>query len=198
MTEKTKQKTLSPAYVTTPPVRVSFPSLDKARQRAPGSDRLTFQAVLLLPPETDLKPFQEAMRYAIVEKFGKPIQLPRDKNPIKDCADKVSVSGYEEGWHFINTHSGYQPKVVDHRREPIIDIAGTIYPGCWCRFLIKAFAYDHKVGGKGVSFSLEAVQFHHDDERLDGRADAKDVFDPIESDEAPASNNTASDADIWG
>lgn len=180
----TKPKTsLSPMDIITPPVRLSFPALFEPRPRAPGSDRMTYQAVLLIPPEVDMRPFAEAIKAAMREKWGDKItSLPADKNPIKDCADKAETPGYEVGWHYINTHSGYKPQVVDRNRQEVIS-PDVIYPGCWCRFHLKAFAYDHKVGGKGVSFSLEAVQFVRDGDRLDGRRKASDIFDPIETEE---------------
>jgi hypothetical protein len=198
MAQTNQKKTLAPVYVTTPPLRLAFPSLDKPRARAPGSPKMTYQAVLLIPPETDMAPFKAAVEAAMMEKFGKVIQVPREKLPIKLCADKSGIDGYEDGWRYINTHSGYAPKVVDHNRQPLIDIPSVIYPGCWCRFLIKAFAYSNEFG-KGVSFSLEAVQFVRDGDRLDGRADVNDVFDPIESGDAPAAGKSSSDdSDIWG
>ena len=182
---ETKKPTLSAMDVVTPPVRLSFPALFEPRPRAPGADRMTYQATLLIPPEVDLRIFTSAIKAAMLDKWGGKItQLPADKNPIKDCADKADLTGYEAGWHFINAHSGYKPQVVDRNRQEVID-TDAIYPGCWCRFHLRAFAYDHKVGGKGVSFSLEAVMFVRDDDRFDGRRKASDIFDPLEGDEAP-------------
>lgn len=192
MTTKPKV-TLSDVDVITPPVRLAFPSLFEPRQRAPGNDRMTYQAVALIPPEVDKGPFVKAIRAAMAAKWGDKIKsLPADKNPIKDCADKADVAGYEEGWRYINLHSGYKPQVVDRNRQEII-APEVIYPGCWVRIHMKAYAYDHKVGGKGVSFSLEAVQFVRDDERLDGRKKAADIFDPLDDAEDGAEQSAIDD-----
>lgn len=182
MTTKSKP-TLSDVDVITPPVRLAFPSLFKKRPKfAEDPNSLhTYQAVALIPPEVDMAPFVKAIRAAMAAKWGDKVKtLPADKNPIKNCADKADTSGYENGWRFINLHTGYQPQVVDRNRQLIIE-ESAIYPGCWVRFHIKAYAWEKK-SVKGVSFSLEAVQFVRDDDRLDGRRKAEDIFDPLDGD----------------
>ncbi len=96
---------LSPREVVTQPCRLAFPSLFKKRQRFPGSDRETFQAVVLIPPDADLTPFKKAVAAAMNEKWGKIVPLRGDKIPLRNCEDKASA-GYEDGWYYINTHSG--------------------------------------------------------------------------------------------
>jgi hypothetical protein len=163
----------------TEPVRIAFPSLFRPKPRFPGSDRETFQAVLLLPPDTDMQPYIHAIKAAMVTKWNKTIQLPGDKSPIRDAGEKSEIDGYEEGWKFINVHSGYAPGLVDQKRQQILD-EDRIYAGCWCRFHLTAYGWDHPVGGRGVSFSLNGVQFARDDTRLDGRVAASDVFDALD------------------
>lgn len=172
---------LSEVEVVTEPCRLAFPALfhPKPRMKGQTDTRLTYQAVVLIPPGTDLKPFVRAMKAAMQEKFGKVIQLKPDKNPLRQCEEKNEISGYASGWWYINTHSGFAPGLVDQRRQPVLD-EEKFYAGCWCRFLLRAFAWNHQQGGKGVSFSLSAVQFVRDDDRLDGRRDASNVFDAIE------------------
>lgn len=177
--------------IITQPVRLSFPSLFEKKPTARGGDRLAYQAAILLPPDTDLAPYHAAMKAAMLDKFGKVLKLPAAKNPIKDCAEK-DLDGYDEGWHFINVKSGYQPSVVDQRRQEIID-PERIYAGCWVRMHINAWCWDHPVGGKGVSFSLNAVQLVRDGERLDGRRATTDMFDEIEVEDMP---DDAHDADV--
>lgn len=180
----------------TPPVRLAFPALFKPKPRFQGSDRETYQAVLLLPPDTDMAPFVAAMKAAMVEKFGKVIQLPAAKNPIRDCGDKT-IDGYEDGWAYINTHSGYAPAVVDQQRQEIID-PSKIYAGCWCRFHLTAYAWDHPSGGKGVSFSVNAVQLVRDGERLDGRRDVSEIFESITVEGDEESSASAGAEELFG
>ena len=76
-----------------------------------------------------------------------------------------------------------------------------VFAGCWCRFHLTAFAWDHPVGGKGVSFSLNAVQLVRQDERLDGRVtNVADIFDPIEIEavEEDQTSDTEDMADLFG
>jgi len=187
---------LGPTEIVTPPLRLAFPALFEPKPVAKGKSDEMYQAVLLLPPDTDLKPFAACIKAAALEKFGKLPPMAADKNPIKSCAGKSQFAGYDEGWHYINTKSKFEPTVVDQRRQSIID-PKMIFAGCWCRFHINAFAYDHPQGGKGVSFGLNAVQLVREDERLDGRKTAEEVFDPIEveGDEDVAFQEAATETD---
>lgn len=170
--------------IVTVPCRLAFPALFKPKPRMKGKadSRETYQAVVLIPPDTDLKPFYRAMKAAMEDKWGKVIQLNASKNPLRDASEKTEIDGYEEGWHYINTHSGFAPGLVDQRRQPIID-PEKLYAGCWCHFCLSAYAWEHPQGGRGVSFSLTAVQLVRDDDRLDGRKQAAQIFDAIEMDD---------------
>lgn len=187
-----------PMLVVTGRCRIAFPSLFEKTPRAKGmNDKLAYQAVALIPPEHDLKPFQEAMKAAAMAKWGQvPSDLNRDKLALKPCSSKANKpAGYEDGWHFVNAASQYQPQVLDVDGSEIESIqAGKIYGGCYCRFILTAYAWDN-IGGKGVSFSLDAVQFLEDGERIGGgRVDARDVFAPISTASQPADTGAAAPA----
>lgn len=176
---------LGPTHVITPPVRLAFPALFEARAVSNDPDAAEkYMATLLIPPGVDLRPFHDAIKAAMLEKWSKVLKLPPEKNPIKDAETK-DLDGYDEGWFFINTKSNYAPQVVDQKRQDVID-PDRVYAGCWCRFHINAYAYDHPKGGKGVSFGLNAVQIVRDDTRLDGRKSASEVFGDVEvEDDSP-------------
>lgn len=172
---------LGPEHVITQPVRLAFPALfePKPVTREAGAD-LKYQAVMLLPPDYDLGPLKAAMMAAAKAEWGGKIPaLAPDKNPIKPCEGKSHLKGYEPGWHYVNLKSEYQPSVVDERLQDVID-ASKVFAGCWCRFHVNAYAYNHPVGGKGISFGLNSVQFVRPDERLDNQRSGRDVFTPIE------------------
>ena len=173
---------LSEMDVVTPPVRISFPALFEPKPVTKGSDEKKYQAVLLIPPEVDLKPFLRAVKAAMISKWEKVIKLPARNNPIKSCDEKEDLEGYEPGWHYISVRSNYRPRVVDQNLNEILD-PEVIYPGCWCRFHLKAYPWEHPQGGKGVSFSLNSVQFVKNGPRLDGRLKPEDVFEPLEIDD---------------
>lgn len=165
--------------IVTAPMRLSFPALfePKPTSKKPGSP-LKYQASVLLPPGTDMKPFAACVKAAMIDEWNQVIKLPARNNPIKDCGEK-DLEGYDEGWYYINSKSGYQPGVIDQRKQEVLD-ADRIFAGCWCRFHLTAYAWDHPEGGKGVSFSLNAVQLVKEDARLDGRRPATDMFDAVE------------------
>lgn len=170
---------LKATELVTVPCRLAFPALFEPKPVSKQKpDELKYQAVVLLPPETDLEPFYAAIKAAMVEKFGKAIKLSPAKNPIRSCAEKDDLEGYEEGWHYINTKGGYKPTVVDQKLNKVID-AERVYPGVWACFHLNAYGWKHDTGGNGVSFSLEAVQIVKDDERFDSRREASELFEPI-------------------
>ncbi len=187
-----------PRTIVTDVCRIAFPALFTPKPRFKGSDKMTFQAVVLIPPDTGLGIYHEAIVAAMDETFGKRIPLKGDKNPIRACADRpTEIDGYEDDWSYVNTHSGYQPQVVDQKLRPILSLPTDrlvtpdergllieeaerrIFAGCWCRFYLQAFAWSHPTGGKGVSFSLNGVQLIREDIRL-GRKAAADVFQAVD------------------
>lgn len=177
----------------TPPARLSFPSLFEATPTIKGGDTLRFQASVLLPPDTDLAPFRACMLAAAKAEWGADMPKLSDRgNPLNPC-DGKDLSGYDAGWHYINAKSHYQPAVVDQSLQPILD-AAKVYAGCWCHFELTAFAWDNSFG-KGISFSLGAIQLVREGDRLDGRKSVADIFKPVEIEGAPASTTTNAAAD---
>lgn len=170
---------MSERELVTVPCRLAFPALfDPKPVSKQKPDELKYQAVLLLPPDTDLAPFYACVKAAMVEKFGKVVKLSPAKNPIRSCEEKEDLEGYDEGWHYINTKGGYKPTVVDQALKAVDD-PSRVYPGLWCKFHLVAYGWKHDTGGNGVSFSLEAVQMVKDDDRLDSRKSASDLFEPL-------------------
>lgn len=184
----------------TPPVRIHFPSLFTT-SRVPGSDKDTYQAVALLPPDIDMKPFKSAMRAALAAKFGDKFKLPASKNPIHDAMEK-DYDGFEEGWFFINLNANYPPMVVDQKKRQILDTAKLVgkptetqeaavaeaeqrlYAGCWVRFHLNCYAWDHPTGGKGVSFGLKAVQLVKTDDAFStGASNNADAFGELDDED---------------
>ena len=180
--ETQEPKKLRPTDIITPDARLSFPSLFQA-SAVLDSKVLKFGCTLLLPPDTDLKPFKLAMKAAMEAEWGKVIQLPASKNPLHACETypypNGRYSGYEDGWHFIRVSSKYRPAIVNRGNIPVTD-EEQVYPGMWVRGFINAYAWTHPTGGKGVSFGLQALQLVRDGERLDGRVDASSIFTPLE------------------
>lgn len=176
---------LSDVEIVTEPCRLAFPALFEPKPTVKGGAELKYQATLLLPPDYDMSGLVECVKAAMVKKWGKVIKLVGKNNPLRkvdDLDEDNRATGYEPGWRFINAKSGYSPSVLDQKKQEILD-AKRVFPGVWCRFHLTAFAWEHAQGGKGVSFSLNAVQLVREDTRLDGRTSSKEVFGEIETDD---------------
>lgn len=200
MTATTPPKAPNPRRVITGEVRLAFVSVDKKKPRAKGSDKMSYQATLLIPPTTDMKPFVEAVRAAMIAKFSKEIPLRGDRaNPIRK-AEAYEYNGYEKGWYVIPTNSDLKPPVVGRDRLPVTD-ESRVYSGVWASVVVDAFAWDHVQGGKGVSFELKAIQLLRDGTekdpggaRLDGRGKPVDPNETFQALEMPAESGSTEDA----
>lgn len=175
----------------TPEVRLAFPSLFVRRPKIKGSDDLTYQSVLLLPPDVDLAPFHAAMAAAMTARWGKVQKLPATANPIHEAEEKAGTAGFLPGWRYINTHANRPVGVVDRMAVPITPDededpehpgrfrkSSRVYAGVWAKVFLNCYAWEFS-GKRGVSFGLVAVQIVRDDERIDGGVDATQVFTPL-------------------
>jgi hypothetical protein len=172
--------------IITPTVRLAFPALFEPKPVIKGDPRLKYQATLIIANEKDLAPIQKLAEDTWKAKFpGKPFPKIGKKGCPIHGADEMSeeVAGFPEGSFFIRTSSKFPPGVADRSAERIFD-REQVYAGCYVRVRLSAYAYEHETGGRGVSFSLDAVQKVKDGERLDGRVDVEDIFDPIEDEDS--------------
>lgn len=171
----------------TPVFRASFPNLfvPKAMQEGQTpkysvsavfepdtmneADKKRWQAILDLIDETTMEKFKK-----------KASQLPGNyKQAIRDGSEKAELEGYGDGKKFANLTSKMKPGVVDANG---VDMSpDDIYPGCYLRATVSAYAYDMN-GGKGVALGLQNIRFVRDGERLDARTDAGEDFKDVEDD----------------
>lgn len=167
--------------VLTPPCRLVFPCLVEPRPRTKDpkdANDLWYGAGLLVPPEADLRGFANAIKAAMKQEWGdRTVKLRGRGLPIHE-ASEYAYDGFEEGWKFIRSYSRFKPGLTDQKLAKVVD-PQKFYAGSWCNFLLSAQAWRHDVGGQGVSFYLQAIQFVSDDRRLDGRRNATEVFQPI-------------------
>lgn len=98
---------------------------------------------------------------------------PKMKSPVKDG----DIEGRPElvGCFSIQATSGNKPGIVNESLNPIMD-ANEIYSGAYYRASIRAYAWDHPTGGKGVSIALDNVMKVKDGEAFSGKVDAADDF----------------------
>ncbi len=179
---------MSDTNAVTPRARLAFPSLFEARSYK--SQPAKFSAVLVFDKAAqataEFQKLKAAASAAAKAKFGdKP---PKNmKNPFRPGSDKEGTEGFNDDDIFITVSSKKQPKVVDRKKVdgvfPLITDEDRLYPGCYVRASVNAYAYDVD-GGRGVSFGLNNVQFLDDGERIasGGSSRPEGDFDDAEGD----------------
>lgn len=195
---------LRPVDVRIDNVRLSFPVLAEPKMVMNGATEdktLYFQASFLLPPDFDRKPVLRALTEAKKAAWGDtPMKFEGHKNPLRECSKlERRYDGYADGWFVIRTKTKRKPALVDRNGQPLTD-PSKLYAGCWVNAFLSAFTWDHKLGGKGLSLSLNAIQFVRDGDRLDGGVNALDVFEPLDDSEIETLAGSGADGidDILG
>lgn len=177
-----------------PFLHTAQPERDDDGNIKPGG-KLTFSGVFIgtaKTPEDVMGKLKVACLAAASEKFGGEekaramigegaLKWPLRKDVTQKKYDKVG------GLWFLSARSQKKPGCV-HRipdpKEPTkplrIEDKDTIeklfYPGALVNATIRAYGYSNK--SKGVTFSLDNVQWIADGERLDNKVDAVDDFAP--------------------
>ena len=111
------------------------------------------------------------------------------RSPVKDGDANLNDDGEirypeHEGCYTLQASSKRRPDVADASLNPILN-PKELYSGAFYRAAVRAYAWEHPTGGKGVSFSLETVQKVKDGDPLGGGGGkAQDDFSAFKSDEA--------------
>ena len=158
--------------ITTPFFRLCFPNLAKPKDvPAVGGKKAyqRFDMVMAFPKSTDLKDLKKIANAAIVAMWPDPTKRPGNiRSPFKD-GDRPNGNGNImdgfPGCIVVNAMSTRRPGMVGPDPKIPLDAEKDLYPGCWCRAVIHAFAYSGQ-GGSGVSFGIDHIQKYKDDEPL--------------------------------
>lgn len=98
---------------------------------------------------------------------------PKMKSPVKDGDEEERPELI--GCFSVQATSNNKPGIVDSSLSPIMN-ANEIYSGAYYRASIRAYAWEHPTGGKGVSIALDNVMKVKDGEAFSGRTDASADF----------------------
>lgn len=169
----------------TPPFRVSFPNIFKARAHSDG-DEPKFGTAAIWTPENFTKNDKikwraliQGLKAACKEAHNMDwTDLSSDRRGIHDGKKKADMEGYGAGTRYASLTSKMKPGVIDLDKNEISVEEGNadkIYPGCICRATVNIYTYSKK--GKGVSLGLQNLQFIKDGPRLDSRTDAAEDFE---------------------
>lgn len=177
-------KTQDPQIVRLRDVRLSFPSLFKAKAFADGQEA-RFGANFLLHKENDAKQIVQtnnAVEAAIAAKWPK--GRPKGLKIGLHEAEEKDYEGYDEDHLFLSSSNTRRPLVVDRDpRRPLVESDGRPYAGCFVNATVRAWAQDNQFG-KRVNFSLEAVQFVRDGEAFGGtRINPEEEFEDLSEDD---------------
>lgn len=102
--------------------------------------------------------------------------------PASDYGDEGYGFPFDvDGATFANFSSTQQPGIVD-RKARAIENESTFFSGCKARVTFAPWAYDRD-GNRGVTMLLNNVQMIAKGDRLSGRPDAEDDFEPVEGED---------------
>jgi hypothetical protein len=180
--------------VMTPEFRVAFPFLFTPRPAQAADKKASYEVTMLFPQTADLSGLKKAAHDCMVNKFGPDkAKWPRGfKSPFRSGDEKAEYQGFA-GATFVAARSTRQPGIVDQKVQAIVD-PNRIYPGCWCRAVVKASWYDFN-GNKGIKFFLNHIQLLRDDEPLVAKTRPEDVFQQVAGGPNEADSFGASDGD---
>lgn len=152
----------------TPVGRMSFPVLVEPKQ-INNTGEPKYQLTVLFDKAAqqtqDFKDLQAAVEKAITDKWGanRPRKVKSPFMTIDDLRNKVPA-GYTEEHVFIRLAStspvgvvAQQPDGTMRRCETAGDIKREMYAGCYGKASVNVYAWEHNVGGAGVSFGLANV-----------------------------------------
>jgi hypothetical protein len=169
----------------TPEFRASFVHLAKPDRISEDAD-LKYSLLMVLDPEDPeqgeyIELLEDWVDEVAEEKFG---EVPRKlRSPLRDGED-ISEAGEFDGMVCVNLGNKRKPGIVDADLDAIdeMDQQEELYSGAWYRCSIRPYAWEHKTGGKGVTFSLDNVMKVRDDEPLGATAPAaEDDFADVKS-----------------
>lgn len=176
-------ETKDPNIIKLTNVRLSYPQLFVAKPPEEGKEPV-FSASFLLDKKQHrdlIAQIEKLTDRVALDQFKKKVPLKR--TPLRDGNEKSDKEGYGDEVMFVSARNAKRPVVVDRDLTPLTATDTKPYAGCYVNATIRLFAFDHKVGGKGVSATLRAVQFVKDGESFGaGPVDAAEEFEAVTDD----------------
>ena len=161
--------------ITTPPCRLSYPSLFKPEVNRQTGQTGKFKATLLFPPGADLSLLISEYHAAVARFFPGVTQYNGNyaglHPPFKDQGAKLPSPGYNANAWAITVSTAYKPKLCDPAMNIIVDET-RVYPGVWAIAAVSYYQYGVRPPQpkKGVNFGLMSMMIIADDEHIGGSA----------------------------
>lgn len=167
-------------------VRISYPRLFVPAQFQ-GEGPAKFSATFLIDPRTQRELLRDATAAceaaaAVLWPKGEWKQKKALNNPkafwwpIRSGDEKAEKRGYG-GMVFIGANTQNRPGVVDRDVIPVVD-QDAVYPGMYVNATVQFRAYSKP--NWGVGCYLQNVQLLGGGERLGGKPDPADDFEPVQ------------------
>lgn len=97
----------------------------------------------------------------------------------KDGDLKPDTAGFP-GNMSLKASNALQPRVYNGNRQLLATEDGTIYSGCYVHAIVEVYAWESKVGGRGISATIHQVMFAKDGEAFVGtRLSSDALFDGV-------------------
>lgn len=175
-----------------PLFRGSYVHLDEPHKANEDADP-RYSVMLVFDEDKDsdfIAELEQMVEDVAIQEWG---EVPRKlKTPLK-TADDLDDDNFA-GKVCLNASSDRQPGLRHwvssggkKKQEDFIgDVGEEFYSGAWFRASIRAYAWSHKTGGKGVSFALDNILKMKDDEPFTSKVSAADDFadiDPMDDDD---------------
>lgn len=183
-----------PGIITLPNVRLSFPHLFTAHAME-ESQEPKFSATFLFDNNEHaslLDKIDTTIDRLALDEFKKKISF---KRCLRDGNEKSELEGYGDGISFLTATCKARPGVVDRQLNPIAEVDGKIYAGCYVNATIRIWVQNNQ-WGKRVNAQLRAVQFVKDGPSFGaGPVDATQEFTSLGGEDdkgAPVGGNTRS------
>lgn len=173
--------------VITPGGRLCYPNLFEAvlPQGETDDKKRRYQASMVFPKTADLTLLNAMVEEVAIAEWGPDYRKNfKVRKPFLKTEEhpKIGVDA-EEFPVLIRTNSPTRPQIIRGDKSPVTEKeAEDVYAGRWARLSLRCYAYDHKTGGKGISFGLQNVQLlDHDEPLAQMRPPAENEFEAIES-----------------
>lgn len=191
--------------IITPMFRGAYLAFFEARGvKNDANSKKKFSVAMLFPAGTNFDLLKKAISDVAKEKWGAKAddvlrkQQNSDKRIFKDQGES-DAAGFEDGCIYLQASNEKKPGLVGRKAGPdgktLVEITDpeAVWSGDYFLATIRPFAWEHPVGGKGVSLSLQNVQLLKKGDRLGGgRTSPSDEFEAMEGDDMEALDEGAS------
>lgn len=144
---------MSDKKIVTPEATILYPNLFEPRAMMEGQEA-KFSVMLVFDAGTDLSALKEAVMEEAKEKGLK----GSIRKPLRPGSDKEgsNIEEVVKGKVFMNVTSKFMPKVIDRRKQDILD-KDEVYSGMRARAVVRPYGYD-SAGNRGVAFGFDLIQ----------------------------------------